>query len=126
MKIEIEYWIVMSLVVILIIVVLQKSTMIVPFREATHFSKTYDYEEGFTNPKEIREIKNGNKVDGFPGFYGLSDTPVKLDSFGKLAGNKGCSPTNLTNNNGYLCMDDTHDRLLRTRGGNDIGQAMEI
>jgi len=125
MKMEIEYYIVLVLFLILFMVTLCKTPTFIPFMEMNHFSKNYDY-EGFTNPKSLKAPTHGKKIDGFSGFYDLTENHHKLDKLDNLDGKKTCAPNNLTNKNGFLCMDETHNKLLRTRGGNDVGQPMEI
>ena len=125
MKMEIEYYIVLVLFVILFIVTMCKTPIFVPYMRVDNFSKNYTY-EGFTNPKTLKEPTHGKKIDGFSGFYDLTENHYKLDKLDSLDGKKTCTPNNLTNRNGFLCMDETHNKMLRTRGGNDVGEQMEI
>ena len=61
MKMEIEYYIVLVLFVILFIVTMCKTPIFVPYMKVDNFSKNYTY-EGFTSPKTLKEPTHGKKI----------------------------------------------------------------
>lgn len=122
MKLEVEYWILVILLLILIsIAIMGSCNKFVPYSNDSLFTQEFGY-EGFSNPKVIvdEEQMNGLQVKGFSGFYKkANEVKEEIDIFSKGKGSKDTTQnTGLTNSMGKIEVDEEAYQLLTSRGGN--------
>ncbi len=128
------------------------TTIVQPYSEDTLFARQYAY-EGFSDYGNVSGTGNADsmfnsnlmqsasastgasasmdctKVYGFDGLFCkpfVADNSI--DRFSAVSGSKECvgKSSGLSNSKGGLCLDDNLATMLRTRGGNQTGSAMEI
>jgi hypothetical protein len=124
------------------------TTVVQPYSEDTIFARQFPY-EGFSNYGSANDKPNtdsmindyliqgttagaGAECTKVYGFDGLFCKPYVADStidkFSEIKGDASClgKSSGLSNSMGGLCLDDNMQNMLRTRGGNQTGAAMEI
>jgi hypothetical protein len=124
------------------------TTIVQPYSEDTIFARQFPY-EGFSNYSNTNDKPNTDSaindylMQGTPagagaecskvyGFDGLFCKPYVADStidkFSEIKGDASClgKSSGLSNSMGGLCLDDNMQNMLKTRGGNQTGAAMEI
>lgn len=106
----IEYWILISLLIIAIVMSLCASCRVyVPYADLV-FGET----EGFENNETVAKAADVND-------------DKELDIFSKAEGSRDCPPTSgLTNSMGNLCLDEKMTALLTSRGGNATGESAKL
>jgi hypothetical protein len=122
MKLEVEYWIVVILMFILMSMALVGGCRrFAPYSVDTLFRNEYAY-EGFSSPAP---------VNGKPGctgkFKSVNDTMESLDVFSKdHSAKEGASQSVLTNSLGPMRLSKESYALLTSRGGNAKGVPSKI
>jgi hypothetical protein len=145
MKFNREYFLLGSIIFLVIIMSLGASATFVPYYEDNIFSNQYPY-EGFSSLGYSTNVGNQNldnrdsyliagdrgdckKVYGFDGLFCkpyVADN--KIDSFDDTPGNPSAfgHSSGLSNSMGSLQLSSDQIKLLQTRGGNQSGSAAEI
>lgn len=80
-------------------------------------------------PPEIKNTDENFKVEGFEGLQpSVYNKNEEIDSFSKTEGSLTCTTDNfgLQNQHGGLCLSEEQKSLLRTRGGNATGPAVQV
>lgn len=120
------------------------TTMVQPYSEDTIFARQFPY-EGFSNYSNTNDKPNtdggindylmqssGAECTKVYGFDGLFCKPYvadsSIDKFSEIKGDASClgKSSGLSNSMGGLCLDANMQNMLKTRGGNQTGAAMEI
>jgi hypothetical protein len=110
-----------TLLFFLLVSMLTTSTIrYVPYSDVPHYAS---YSEGMTlSPTLIVPEQTKEQVYTVPSFQGMYTAPgisTMIDPLGSLKGDKQCSPdSNLTTNNGFVCLPNTIKESLISRGGN--------
>ena len=126
MKIKTSHFVLTIILVVLILLTFFNSC--VSFKPY-YASSSINY-AAVENFQEIaNDPKSQIKKEGFAGLEGTSygaDTPI--DKFSGTKGSAECvgKSSGLTNSKGGLCLTDSQQSLLRTRGGNATGGDSQI
>lgn len=122
MKLEVEYWIVVILMFILMTMALVGGCRrFAPYSVDPLFRNEYAY-EGFSSPAPV------NGKPGCTGKYkSVNDTMESLDVFSKdHSAKEGASQSGLTNSTGPMHLSKESYDLLTSRGGNATGEPSKI
>jgi len=113
-------------IILIFLILLTMSNTCVTFKP--HYTSSINY-AAFETFKQREGMTKNTKKEGFTGLDGAkygNDAPI--DKFSGTKGSAACDgiSSGLTNSKGGLCLSDSQQQLLRTRGGNATGGDSQI